>query len=58
MPADHVAEARITSKGQLTLPKKVKEMLGAEEGDYIMFFKEGNKVYIEVGRLTTKAKSK
>ena len=58
MPADHIAEARMTSKGQVTLPKKVKEMLGAEEGDYIMFFKEDNRIFIGVGKLMAKGKTR
>lgn len=58
MPADHIAEAKITSKGQITLPKKVKDALGAEGGDYLLFFKEGNRICIEAGRLTTKGKGK
>lgn len=56
MPPAHIAEARVTTKGQITLPKKVKEMLGASEGDYVLFFSEGHRIYIEAGRLTSKSK--
>ncbi len=33
--------ARLTSKGQVTLPKAVREALGLEEGDQIVFRVEG-----------------
>lgn len=58
MSKEQIGESRVTTKGQVTLPKNVRELLNAEEGDFILFFKEENRVYIEAGRLTTKAKSK
>jgi len=58
MPKEQIGESRVTTKGQVTLPKNVRNLLNAEEGDYIMFFKEENRVYIEAGRLTLKTKSK
>ncbi len=54
MPGEHFAEARVTSKGQITLPKKVKELLGADEGEYVLFYREGTRVYLEAGRLQPK----
>ncbi|MCX6651746.1 MAG: AbrB/MazE/SpoVT family DNA-binding domain-containing protein [Methanomassiliicoccales archaeon] len=51
-----MAEARITAKGQVTIPKKIMEIIGAEEGDYLLFFQEGGKVTIEAGRLASKQK--
>lgn len=33
--------ARLTSKGQLTVPKPVREALGLEEGDSVVFRVEG-----------------
>ena len=56
MPPAHIAEARVTTKGQITLPKKVKDILGASEGDYVLFFTEGHRTYIEAGRLTSKSR--
>jgi AbrB family looped-hinge helix DNA binding protein len=56
MPVTHFAEARVTSKGQITLPKKVKNLLGAERGDYILFIREDHRMYIEVGRLILKSR--
>jgi len=58
MPKERVGESRVTTKGQITLPKDVREVLNAEEGDYIIFLKEGGKIFIEAGSLTTKTKSK
>lgn len=56
MTPAHIAEARVTTKGQITLPKKVKDILGAIEGDYVLFFTEGHRIYIEAGRLTSKSR--
>ena len=56
MVTAHIAESRVTSKMQITLPKKVVELLGANKGDYILFFKDEGKIYIETGRLTSKSR--
>ncbi len=32
-----LSKARVTSKGQVTLPKKLRETLGIHEGDHIEF---------------------
>ncbi len=58
MPKERVGESRVTTKGQITLPKDVREVLNAEEGDYIIFFKEEGRVYIEAGSLMTKTRGK
>ncbi len=41
--------AKITSKGQITIPKEVREALGAKEGDELVFEVEdgGAKVSVE-----------
>ena len=38
--------AKITSKGQITLPKEVRDELGVRAGDGVVFHKQGNKVVI------------
>ncbi len=38
--------ARLTSKGQITLPKAVREALGLEEGDQIVFRVEGHRAVL------------
>jgi len=50
----HVAKAVVSGKFQIMIPKKIKEMMNIEEGDYVMFFEEGNRVYIDVGKLVLK----
>lgn len=39
-------EATITSKGQITIPKKLREHLGLEEGKKIIFLEEDEKLII------------
>ena len=41
------SKSKMTSKGQLTLPKKVREYLGAETGDNIIFELVGDKLTIK-----------
>ena len=38
--------AKITSKGQLTIPKEIREALGVKQGDQILFFVEDGKAVI------------
>lgn len=37
-------EATITSKGQITIPKEIREALGVKEGVKVVFIQEGQKV--------------
>ena len=52
----HIAEAHMTTRGQIAVPKKVKELLGAQDGDYVLFFQEGKRIYIEAGKIVPKNK--
>lgn len=54
--SNHIAEAHMTMRGQIAIPKRVKDKLNAEDGDYILFFEEGNRIYIEAGKLVSKRK--
>lgn len=36
--------AKITSKGQITIPIAIRKLLGVKEGDKVMFIQEGEKV--------------
>lgn len=56
MTAMRIGESRITSKGQITLPKKIAENLGAKKGDYIIFSKEGSRIYIDIGDITPRSR--
>jgi AbrB family looped-hinge helix DNA binding protein len=38
--------ARLTSKGQVTIPKVVREALGVKEGDDVAFRLEGNRAVL------------
>ena len=38
--------AKITSKGQVTIPINIRRKLGVKEGDKILFVEEEGKVYI------------
>lgn len=40
------AAARVTSKGQVTVPKAVRDALGIQEGDEIVFRVEGNRAVL------------
>jgi antitoxin PrlF len=40
------AAARLTSKGQVTVPKTVRDALGLEEGDEILFHVEGDRAVL------------
>ena len=40
------AAARVTSKGQVTVPKAVREALGIEAGDEVVFRVEGNRAVL------------
>lgn len=40
------AAARVTSKGQVTVPKAVRDALGISEGDEIVFRVDGNRAVI------------
>ncbi len=38
--------ARVSSKGQITIPRAVREALGIKEGDEVLFRLEGNRAVI------------
>lgn len=45
MPANiFVDNAKVMSKGQITIPKDVREILGVQTGDRVTFVVEGNNV--------------
>lgn len=37
----------LTTKGQVTIPKEIREALGLKPGDKVVFEKEGNKVVLK-----------
>jgi antitoxin PrlF len=40
------ASAKVTSKGQVTVPKAVRDALGIKEGDEVVFRVEGNRAVL------------
>lgn len=40
------AAAKLTSKGQVTVPKVVRDALGLEEGDQVLFHVEGDRAVL------------
>ncbi len=54
MPGEKLAEARITSKGQITLPKKVQKILGVGQGDYLLFYQDEGRLLIVGGTVRPK----
>lgn len=41
-----VEDVKVLDKGQITIPKKVRQVLGAEKGNRLMFVVEGNNVRV------------
>lgn len=42
--------SKITSKGQITLPKEVRKLLNVQEGNVVIFEKENDKIVIKPAR--------
>ena len=48
----HFAQAKVTIRKQMTLPKKVQDKLGSlKEGEYILFYEDQGRIYIKKGVL-------
>lgn len=45
-----VVTAKITSKGQITLPKELRKLLNVHAGNVVVFEKEDDKVVIKAAR--------
>lgn len=48
-----MVKATLTSKGQLTVPKEVRDQLDIKPGDRLLFEPEGDSVRLRVERRTT-----
>lgn len=46
MDTSFVNDARVMTKGQITIPKNVREALGVESGDRVTFIVDGNNVRV------------
>ena len=47
MELKYMELAKITTKGQITIPVKIRKKLGVKDGDKVIFLNEGNKIIIE-----------
>lgn len=57
MKKDHFAQAKVTLRRQIRIPKKVQDRLGGlKEGDYMLFYEEAGRIYIEKGFLVPDSK--
>jgi len=45
-----ILKSKITSKGQITLPKEVRKLLNVQEGNVIVFERENDKIVIKPAR--------
>jgi AbrB family looped-hinge helix DNA binding protein len=46
MKADLQKQAKLTSKGQITIPHEVRRILGVRTGDKLLFESDGNGVHV------------
>jgi antitoxin PrlF len=44
---EYMELAKITSKGQITIPIAIRKALGLKDGDKVVFFQQGGKVVME-----------
>ena len=44
------AKAKVTIKGQVTIPKKIREKLNIRPSDFVLFGRKGNEVVIKPAR--------
>ena len=44
------AKAKVTTKGQVTIPKKFREKLNIQPSDFVLFVMKGNEVVIKPAR--------
>ena len=44
---------KVTSKGQVTIPKAVREQYDIEAGDYLLFDPEGDELIVRKGQMIT-----
>lgn len=47
--------ARVTSKGQITIPRDIRVKMNLKKGDKVLFFEENNRVFLENSESRTKA---
>ena len=48
---DIIAESKVSSRGQIAIPKEIKRRLDIDEGDYLLFIENGDDIVIKKGRM-------
>jgi AbrB family looped-hinge helix DNA binding protein len=48
--------AKVTSKGQITIPKALRETIGLQDGDYVLLYPQGEGVRFERAALSPAAR--
>jgi len=57
MKEERIAQSKVTRRNQITIPKRVQDKLGKiNEGDYILFFEENNRIWIRKGEIVEASK--
>lgn len=49
--SEYHATAKVSSKMQISLPQIIQEKLGVKEGDYILFYEDKKRIYIDIGEI-------
>jgi len=48
---NELGHSQINNKGQITVPKRVREILDVEEGSYIIFIEKDGEIIIRKGKI-------
>ncbi len=51
MQSKFISEAKVSGRGQIAIPKAVKERLNIKEGDYVVFVESEGDIVIRAGKL-------
>lgn len=54
MPGEQIGASRMTAKSQITVPKEVKDIIHVKPGEYVVYMKEGNRVYLVAGAIVSR----
>ena len=46
-----IATALVSTRGQIAIPKEIKDRMKIQEGDYVVFIEEGNNIVIKTAKL-------
>ena len=56
---EKIKEAKLSAKGQITVPKEIRRLLNVENGDSVAFYIDGNEIKLTTPKnLNIKAKDK